>query len=275
MWYGIYHMNTETVTTELSRSGFTTKTAQVYGYLLANGGAYPSKIAEATHLNRSTVYKILTDLSVKGLITEIERHNKLFYQAERPTKLLKYAEDRKNTAVNDFEKVQKIIPEMEWLYSANPRKPKIRFFENKEGLISIFEDQVSMTKPYEMLGFANTTELEKFATADFIRGYVKKKAKIGITTRGIVPDAPTDRSYNRRMYDGIKKNFWLDLRYIPKDQFPFNGEITIYGEDRVSIINFNKDGLVGVIIEDKAIHEMMTRIFELAWIGAKDLKKTK
>ncbi len=271
LWYGGL-MNHEAITHNLTKSGFSEKTALVYSYLLTKGGAYPSKISEATHLNRSTVYKILTDLSVKGLVTEIDRHNKLFYQVERPTRLLKYAEERKNSAVHDFEKVQKMIPEIEWLYSSNPRKPRIRFFENMEGLMSIFDDHVNFTKPYEMLGFANTAELEKFVTPEFLRKYTKKKERARITTRGIVPDSPADLTYNQRMYKGIKKNIWLNLRYIPKDQFPFNGEITIYGEDRVSIINFNKEGLVGIIIEDKAIHEMMTRIFELAWLGAKTTK---
>jgi hypothetical protein len=84
-----------------------------------------------------------------------------------------------------------------------------------------------------------------------------------------VPDSTTDKTYTERVYKGIKKNIWLKLRYIPKDQFPFNGEITIYGTDRVSIFNFDEKHLVGIIIEDKAIHDMMVRIFELAWKGAK------
>lgn len=261
-------MNTESFIASLSAAGLSDKAARVYAYLLNTGGAYPSKIAETTHLNRSTVYKVLTELAIKGLVTEIERHNKLFYQVERPSHLLRYAEQRKSDVNDEYERVKKLMPDIEWLYSSNPRKPRIRFFENMDGLKSIFRDHISYDKPYEMLGFANTTELEKFATSEFLRAYIKEKERIGITTRGIVPDAPTDMSYNSRLYKGIKKNIWLNLRHIPRDEFPFNGEITIYGTDRVSIVNFNKAGLVGIIIEDKAIHEMMTRIFELAWKGA-------
>jgi hypothetical protein len=74
------------------------------------------------------------------------------------------------------------------------------------------------------------------------------------------------------MYVGIDKKFWLNLRHIPSQEFSFNGEITIYGTQKVSIVNFDKTHMVGIIIEDKAIHDMMVRIFELAWRGAEVLE---
>jgi HTH-type transcriptional regulator, sugar sensing transcriptional regulator len=253
---------------ELEKSGLSEKAARVYNCLLELGGAYPSKIAEQTHLNRSTVYKILVDLSVKGLVTEVDKDKKLFYQIEKPYRLLRYAQQRSETAQDQYERVKELIPELEGFYSNIANKPKIRFFENREGIMSIYEDHLNVKKPYEMLGFANATELEKALTTEFIRKYAKQKEKKNITTRGILPDSPTDRSYNKRMYTGIRKDIWLNLRYIPKEEFPFKGEIIVYGEDRLSITNFDEHRLMGLIIEDKAIHDMMTRIFELAWKGA-------
>ena len=58
------------------------------------------------------------------------------------------------------------------------------------------------------------------------------------------------------------------MKFIPAEKFPYNCEITIYGKNNVSIINFQKDVLVGVIIEEKTIADMMRMIFELAWMGA-------
>ncbi|MES2216011.1 MAG: helix-turn-helix domain-containing protein [Patescibacteria group bacterium] len=254
---------------DFQRLGLSDKAALIYSTLLELGGAYPSKVAELTHLNRSTVYKVLLDLSVKGLVTEIDKDKKLYYQAERPDQLLRYAKNRKTAADEQYEKIRSLLPQIEALYSSNPNKPKIRYFENKAGIEALFMDHLNVTKPYEMLGFANTTELEKFMTTNFLRSYVKVKEKIGITTRGIIPDTKSDRSYNARIYRDIKKKIHLQLRYIPLKEFPFSGEITIYGDDRVSIMNFSDKQLMGIIIEDKGIHEMMVRIFELAWKGAK------
>jgi sugar-specific transcriptional regulator TrmB len=266
-------MQSDILIAKLTRAGLSHKSATIYSFLIGVGGAFPSRIAEETHLNRTTVYKILTDLSIKGLVSEIEKGKKLFYQAEKPETFLRYAKGQSERAHDAFEVAKKIVPELEGLYSLNPNKPKIRFFENYEGLQAIMEDHISENEPYEMLGFANAAELESFMTEEFIKKYVKQKEKIGITTRGVVPDTRTDKTYTERMYAGIDKKFWLNLRHIPSQEFPFNGEITIYGTQKVSIVNFDKTHMVGIIIEDKAIHDMMVRIFELAWRGAEMLEK--
>ena len=257
------------IKSELERFGLSDKSARVYSALLELGGAYPSVIAEKARLSRSTVYKILLDLSIKGLINEVDKDNKIYYQIEPPERLLHFAKSRKDLADEQYERVKKIIPEIEGLYSLTPNKPKIRYFENREGIMSIFEDHVSVKKPYEMIGFANIEKLEPFMTKKFMDWYVHEKERRKISTRGILPDTAANKSYNIRMYSGIKKPFQLnDLRYIPSDQFPLSGEITIYGDSKVSIINFSGSQAVGIIIEDKAIHDMMVRIFELSWKGA-------
>ncbi len=263
-------VNSDTkIKSELERFGLSEKSARVYFAVLELGGAYPSRIAEKAHLSRSTVYKLLLDLSVKGLVNEIDKDGKIFYQIERPGRLLHYAKSRKDTADEQYERIKNIMPEIEGLYSLTPNKPKIRYFENLEGIMSIFEDHVNVKKPYEMVGFANTEKLESFMAPKFLKWYVKTKAQKRITTRGILPDTSLNKSYNERLYANIKKEFQLnDLRYIPENEFPLNGEITIYGEDKVSIINFSDSQAVGIIIEDKAIHDMMARVFELSWKGA-------
>ncbi len=254
---------------DLQRSGLSEKAALVYATILEMGGAYPSRISEATHLNRSTVYKVLIDLSVKGLVTEIEKGKKLFYQVERPQQLLRFAKMRRDTADEEYERVKTIIPEIEGMYSMSPNKPRIRFFENREGIMSILEDHINVKTPYEMVGFANTDGLEKFIPPTFFKNYIQRKNCIGITTRGILSDGMQARTFNSRMYSVTKKSVIPNLRFIPADQFPINGEIIMYAGNKISFFNFDeKGGLVGIIVEDKAIHDMMVRIFELAWKGA-------
>jgi len=63
---------------KLEKSGLSDKEALVYLSLLELGGAFPSKIAEYSGLNRSTVYMVLLNLSVRGLVNEIEKKNKFF-----------------------------------------------------------------------------------------------------------------------------------------------------------------------------------------------------
>lgn len=254
---------------DLRRVGLQEKTAQVYAALFELGGAYPSKISEYTKLNRSTVYKILEDLAIKGLVNEVEKGKKLFYQLEKPEKIMQFARDQIRLAEEREEKAAKILPELEGLYSLTAHRPKVKFYEGLSGVLEVYADHVNVSAPYEMLAWSNASGFIDFAPLKFRNEYMKKKEKTGITTRGIVPDTATDKNYNKTVNAHIAEKYWPEMRFVPAGKFPYNGEITIYGKNKISLINFKKPTYIGVIIEDQDIHDMMVMIFELAWQGAK------
>lgn len=251
----------------LKKAGLGDKEALIYSTLITLGGAYPTRIAEVTGLNRSTTYKILTDLSIKGLVTELEKGKKLFYQAENPKKIQKYTNYQITLAKQNLEELEKVMPTLEGLFSNSENKPVVRFFEGREGVLKVYEDHVDVKKPYEMIAFSNTSDLMQFITEKFREDYIKKKVKLGITTRAILPDQEIDINYNETIYKKFPKKIWPKLKHVPRNKFPYKSDITIYGENKVSIINFNEPQPVGTIIEDKIIHDMMKMIFELSWAG--------
>lgn len=257
----------EKIIAQLSKSGLSEKAAKIYAALLESGGAYPSKLAEITKINRSTSYKILTDLSVKGLVSEIMKGKKLYYQIEKPYKLERFAKYNLNRAQDTLEYVKKLIPELEGLYNLIPNKPSVKFFEGIEGVISIYEDHIAVDKKYEMLSFANTAEVINFLPKKFFEHYLRSKEKFGILTRAITPDTQTDQNYNQIIYKNVDRKIWPDLRHIPQNIFPYKIELTIYADNRVSLLKLERENPIGVIIEDKIFHDTMRMIFELAWIG--------
>jgi len=253
----------------LEKIGLSEKEALIYASLISLGGAFPTQIAEHAKLNRTTVYKILLGLSIKGLVNEIKKKNKIFYQVEKPEKLLRYAKSQVTLAQDRVEKTEKLIPDFEGLYSAFTNKPKILYFEGLDGILSIYEDQISGAKKYEMLAFSNASELENIFPAKFFENYRRSKEEIGITTRGIIPDTEKDKTFVPRLYEGYKEEIIPKAKYVPSAEFSFKGEITIYSDNKVSIVNLNKEQLTGLIIEDETIHNMMRMIFELSWKGIK------
>ncbi len=255
---------------ELEKIGLSEKEAAIYSALLETGGAYPSAISSLTNLNRSTVYKILTSLSIKGVVNEIEKGKKLFYQIEKPERLLRYTRQRAEFAQESLKTAEMLLPLLEGTYSKAPHKPKVRFFQNVEGVMSILDEHITTGSKYEMLGWANTVGLEEFIPKKYFRHYIKEKERQGITTRGISPNTEQDKSFNNRMYSGVKKNIIPAFKHVPLDEFPFNGEIVVYGTNKVSFFNFeHKDKPIGIVIEDVWIHKMMRMIFEQAWKSAK------
>jgi sugar-specific transcriptional regulator TrmB len=71
----------EKLVEKLKRTGLTPSESKVYATVLASHGAYPSTIADTTGINRSSVYKTLTTLEIRGLVSVIEKGKKLYYQA--------------------------------------------------------------------------------------------------------------------------------------------------------------------------------------------------
>ncbi|MES2223681.1 MAG: helix-turn-helix domain-containing protein [Patescibacteria group bacterium] len=257
----------ENLLKKLQKSGLTDKESSIYVALLELGGAYPSKIAEYTGLNRSTVYMLLTQMSVKGIVNEIEKKNKQFYQLESPTKLLRYAKSKMSIIQDEIENAQRILPDLEGLFGIGD-KAKITYYEGIEGVLDIYATHINVSKPYEMLAWANVQEVEEQVPRDFFKNYIKTKKQKDISSRVIFPDTNIDKTFVERSYGDFKEELMPNARFIPADKFPYKAEITIYGEKNVSIINLGKEKLTGVIIEDPTIHGLMKMIFELSWTSS-------
>lgn len=254
--------------TSIKDAGLSEKGALVYAALLELGGAFPSQIAKYTKLKRSTVYEILDDLAIKGLVSELEKRNKYFYSIEHPKRLIHFSERSIARAQEEHQKLQEFFPELEGLYAGATSRPKVSYFEGADGVMDIYEDHVSAQKKYEMVGFVNIAELMRFLPQKKYHEYVQKKERLGITSRGIIPNTEEDRAYEKTVYKSIKKKILPRVRFIPKEEFPWKGDITIYGTGKVSIVSFSDQRVTGIIIESETIHEMMRMIFELAWRGA-------
>lgn len=260
--------NQEQLVNQLRSVGLGEKAAQVYAAVLDLGVAYPSKVSEITKLNRTTVYHVLTDLAVKGLVSEVERKKKLCYQIEKPNRLISFTKSQIRLAEERAERAEKLLPDIMGLYALTPEKPRVRFFEGIEGILAVYEDHVTDVEPYEMVSYSNVDQLMQRLPAQFVTDYIKRKERIGITARAIFPDTPFGASYNKELYKHVPKKILVQARRIPAATFPYEADITVYSTNKVSVINFQKNEPIGVIIENETIARMMRMIFELAWIGA-------
>jgi predicted DNA-binding transcriptional regulator len=259
----------------LHRAGFQEKTAAVYATLLDLGGAYPSRVARETGINRSSVYKILVDLSVKGLVGEVEKKHKLFYQLERPARLKRLMDMQVSLAEDNREAAIKLVPDIEELWAAHAGKPRVVYFEGVEEVRGIYEDHLSVDKPYEMLALYNASEITNVLSEEWLHSvYVKRKTKLGIKTRAVLPNTTDDRHFIQQAYRGVPRAFRPEVRYVPDDVFPAEAEITVYGARRVSIVDLTKIHPMGVIIDDETIYQTMRMVFDIVWRVARPDRRT-
>ena len=175
---------------ELRGIGLPDKASLVYACLIEMGIGFPSKIAERTKLNRSTVYHTLHELAIRGLVSRVERGKKICFQLEKPTQLVSFAKKQIGLAEERLDRAKTILPELEGLFALTPHKPRVRFFEGLQGILAVYEEHLQVSEPYEMLGYSNVEELMRVLPPKFVMEYTKKKEKQEITTRGIFPDTP-------------------------------------------------------------------------------------
>jgi len=248
---------------DLEKFGLGEKRAKVYLASLELGPATAAEIAQKSGVKRATTYVEIESLMEAGLMSTYEHNKKTLFSAESPEalkRILKNQEEKLKSAENSL---AGILPALLSMHTYAEEKPKVRFFEGKEGLDTI-KDEILKTRDKELESIFSVDDLNKVFTpnelSDYFRRRLKKKIKVrAIYTRFAGPF--------EKIIKGDK------LRIVPQDKFPIAVDITIFS-DRVAISSL-KGKLVGVIIENREIASTLRSFFDLAWEAAERYQKEK
>ncbi|MCA9352866.1 BlaI/MecI/CopY family transcriptional regulator [Patescibacteria group bacterium] len=252
----------------LYKAGLDDKEAEIYSYLLKHSGGTPTEIADMTNISRSTVYKVLVRLSIKGIVGESKKGKKRYYFAEKPTKLKRYKSGQIRNIERQMSYVDDLMPKLEDLYTTSRNTIQSHYYEG-EDIKKIYDDHISYDN-YEMLAIANIHAVDAFwQNYSYWKSYIQGKIKHKITTRALVPDTQSSQGVIEGVYGDVPKWVQPEVKKLPISFFSFQGEYMIYGKDRVSMINLKEGSVSGVIIVDKTFNKMMRNFFELVWLSQK------
>ena len=188
-------------------------------------------------------------------MSSVEKGKKTYFQTEDPKRLLKLLEEQEEGLKRKEEEFKKYLPELETLFNIAEEKPKVRFFEGKEGLITIREDYFK-AKDKNVLGiFARDEERNIFTEKERTEAYLER-IKRKINFKMIYTDNQAVKM----------KSEMTNARFIPKEKFPLSSSFIVY-DNKVAAVSL-KGKLIGVIIENKEIANTLRSIFDLAWNGA-------
>tara|TARA_B100000745_G_C20154018_1_gene395508 strand:+ start:5725 stop:6507 length:783 start_codon:yes stop_codon:yes gene_type:complete len=253
------------LTKQLEKFGLSEKEAKVYVALIELEVATANEVAERADVNRSSTYVVLDSLLNKGLVSISEDKTVKQYVATNPEILIQEIEAtiQERTAVK--EGLHGILPELKALHKDTKRKPKVKVFEGKKGLIAAFED--SLTTKNKVIRIASSvTKISKILPL-YMPKYIDRRSELGIRMIGIHPDHKLGR-----FLMGLKSSKTVndDAILIPEDTFEFTSDFAIY-DNKVAYMN-EKNGGTAVIIEDKEIAEMSKNVFDLAHKEAKRIQ---
>src|SRR3990170_1200323 len=120
--------------------GLSEKEAKIYLACLELGESAPAEIAKHAGINRATTYVIAEKLVKDGLMSQLEKDKKTYFIAENPEQLLRLLRKQEQDIKNKEQEFQKYLPELKTIFDTAGERPKVRFFEGKEGLKAIQED---------------------------------------------------------------------------------------------------------------------------------------
>lgn len=244
--------------TKLEELGFTPDQAKIYLAVLELGGCYVSAIAKKAGIHRVNCYKILDELVSRGLVSSFLKNNIKYYAVESPRIIVEKQEERLGQA-------RKILPELLSITNAMAYKPKVQYYEGREGIKNIFED--TLHAEGEMVGYTNLRDVPLIVSEEYLRSYAKRKIERKVKTRMLSPLFKPALKYLDKYYPKDFDRNLVEIFFINPREFPFDYEITIYGS-KVALISLNSAELMGMIIESPLYAKTQKSIFNLAWLGA-------
>lgn len=225
------------------------KKADVYLAILELGSGTVIEIARKSEVKRTTVYDILLDLEKTGLIYQTTKESKRLFVAEDPEKLKKKLEEKERM-------LDEMLPQLRSFYNLKGIKPKIKFYEGKEGLRQVYADTLNYNG--EILAFASE-DVVKVLGMDWANDYLSKRVKKDIRIRVILPKTEMiEKDFNPLDQKQLRSS-----KLVSAKKYPFSIEINIYGHQKVALMSSREE--MGIIIEGAEIYNTLKLIFELLW----------
>lgn len=246
----------------LSVFGLSAKESRVYLALLELGPSTMTEIAREANINRTTGYPVLESLAGKGLVHFINEAKIQKFSAEAPERAVALLEQKVKDEQENLKRAQALLPELLSVYRV-AKKPKVKYYEGIDHMREAFEDTLTATG--EILAYAVGTDMFDAMGEDYFKNYFKRRTERGINVRVIAPDDSDSRA--------VVKNDKSELResiLLPNDKFYFSIETNIYN-NKVLVVSWREK--FAVIIESEEIASAQKKIFELSWLGAKQLQK--
>lgn len=245
---------------ELISIGLNEKEAKVYLASLELGQSTVQNISLKAGINRATTYFIIDGLMQRGLISSFNKGKKQYFIAADPERLIEILEREKENIESKKENLKKLLPQLRSLNNKQQGRPVVRYYEGKEGIITMVDDFFKTEKVTVNMAYSVDAVDNVFSEKDLLRwrdNRLKRKiaAKAMYTyKKGELGNVPRS--------DGIR---------IPFEKFPITADIAIYN-DKVRLASLG-NRLTGIIIEDEEIAKSLKAVFDLAWEAAQKYKK--
>ena len=239
----------------LAQLGCNDKHVRFYKANLSLGAASLSEIVRQAKLQRSTGYVIASEMLAMGLAEEDHKSYKKLYVAAEPDTLLRKLEAKQRRLGRDIIAFKEALPEIRAEHHATKTRPKVRTFEDKNGLVAVWRD--ILNEQQEVLLWSNQSTEQLIFDSQMHEQFIRERVAKNIPIRVLAVDNDHGHKLIASDHESLRQT-----KLLPKD-VTFTGETYIYG-NKIAVLDFGKK-IFGVITENEQIAESQRAIFNHTW----------
>jgi sugar-specific transcriptional regulator TrmB len=248
-------MNDMKNTDMLKALGLNPVECRVYLALLESGAASIRQVAEATKINRGTVYEALKSLSARGLVGYNQKGARKRYAAESPDKIYELIEEQKRHLEQVAATAQQLVPGLMAASQQAQGEPVVRFYEDDEGVAQILRDVLATVggldvKEYQVF---SSRPLRKYLYRRF-PSFTQRRIEAGLFVRTIAVGEGGDPAE-------VSERRWLPEPSAER----LSSYVIIYGS-KLALISVSADDTpYGVVIDEPGVAAMQRHLFNTLW----------
>ena len=211
--------------------------AQMYAYLLKHGAASATEISKVVEVGRTNVYEYVKNLEQKGLVKQIEKHNKLYFEIESPLKLKRLGEKKISENRNLTNLMEEIVPKLATEYYKQQELPLITYLSGQKDYEEFFNGLYLQGATTEIFYFIS--DLKDYEAPE-------PKYRFAIQNKGLFTHIYVNQAEG---INDLVKNEEREMRETKIINIPINKDIII-SEDKVVIGKTRKDEFIVMLIKD-------------------------
>jgi len=238
---------------DLKQIGLEEKEAKIYLAALELGPTNIQNLTQKSGIKRSTVYEMIKNLKSMGLISETTQGKRRSFVASEP-------ENLKRNIIAKEKLLNEMLPELKSISNIGFIKPKITFYEGRDGLREIYRKTLE-TKSKLALWISPVQDIFETVGEDFLIKYINERSKKEIWIKSVHITSKNATDYKLLSPETYEKTF-RKVRFTPTG-ITISNTVAIW-DNKTAVINSRKEGM-GIIIESEDYTNMMKTFHDLLW----------
>lgn len=235
--------------------GLSQRDKRVYEALLDTGVTSIRSIAEATRINRGSVYESIKSLTKIGLVGHVEAGKSIRYKAENPEIIHEIINERRRELHDAHSATDAYIKSLSLDRNEPGTFQFASFYDGDEGLATILRDVLSTCRLQHITDYRviSSPRVSDYLYNNF-KHFTRERIKQGLFVRTL------------RQGPAVRGEAALADWRIATSHFRDTGCYTIIYGTKVAVASIDEyNHTSGIIIDNKGVADTQSAMFDIAW----------